>query len=80
MREMLSGFKFSLRVEGIKAKLFGNKKIVKAHQPLPRLEFCLDMLTVTAGIQGQNLLAKVLLKEIRLVDYFKKDPLKVFSR
>lgn len=77
---MLTGFKFSLRLEGIKAKLFGNKKMVRAHQPLPRVEFCLDLLAVSANIQGANLLAKVLLKELRLVDYFKREPLKVFSR
>lgn len=80
LRDMLTGFKFSLRLEGIKAKLFGNKKMVRAHQPLPRVEFCLDLLALSANIQGANLLAKVLLKEIRLVDYFKREPLKVFSR
>ena len=47
---MLTGFKFALRLEGIKAKIFTKKKIVKANQNLPRLEFDLDMLTVTAGI------------------------------
>ena len=47
---MLTGFKFALRFEGIKAKVFTKKKIIKAHQNLPRLEFNLDMLTVTAGI------------------------------
>lgn len=44
------------------------------------MEFNLDMLTVTAGIQGQNLVAKILLKEIRLQDYFKRESLKTFSR
>ena len=80
LRDMLTGFKFSLRLEGVRAKLFGNKKMVKAHQPLPRLEVCVDLLAVSANIQGQNLVAKVLLKEVRLVDYFKREPLKVFSR
>ena len=47
---MLTGFKFALRLEGVKLKVFTKKKIMKAHQNLPRLEFNLDMLTVAASI------------------------------
>jgi hypothetical protein len=50
IREMLTGFKFSLRLEAIRAKVFTDKKIRKQHQELPNLEFNLDMLTVQAGI------------------------------
>ena len=47
---MLTGFKFALRLEGVKVKVFTKKNIIKAHQNLPRLEFNLDMLTVAASI------------------------------
>jgi hypothetical protein len=47
---MIGGLKFSLRMEGIKARVFTNKKIKKQHVELPKLEFNLDILAVHAGI------------------------------
>lgn len=73
LRDFLTGFKFTLRLEGVKAKVFTNKKIRKQHQDLPALEFNLDMIAVIASLINTNLVAKILLKEIRLIDYFKKE-------
>lgn len=77
---MLTGFKFSMRLEGVKIKVFTEKKIRKQQQELPHFEFNLDMVTVMAEIRNVNLVAKVLLKEIRLIDFFKREASRTFSR
>lgn len=47
---MLGGFKFCLKVEGVKAKIFVAKKIKRQHQELPSLEYDMGILTVLMGI------------------------------
>jgi hypothetical protein len=77
---MLTGFRFTLRLEAIRAKVFAEKRIRKQQQDLPALEFNLDIVAVIASLINTNLVAKVLLKEIKLVDYFKREAPRSFSR
>jgi hypothetical protein len=79
LKDMLMGFKFSLRLEKIHAKIFPKKRIKRQHQELPCIEFNLEMLAVIAQVHSLNLVAKVLLKEIRLIDYFKREDQRNFN-
>jgi hypothetical protein len=47
---------------------------------LPALEFDMGIVAVMLGIQNANVIVKVLLKEIRLVDYYKREEMRAYSR
>lgn len=71
---MLRGFKFSLRLESVKLQLFiPENKIVREHKLLPNFEFDLSILGVFVDILDQNVIVRVLLKEIKVNDFFRKD-------
>lgn len=70
---MVSGLKFSLRLESIKLQVFTQQLSIKReHKQLPNLEFELAILAVLVSVQNTNVVLKVLLKEIKLLDYFKR--------
>ena len=55
LREMLSGFKFSLRLETIRVQLHTTSfKIRREHKELPFIEFELAILAVLAAIINAN--------------------------
>jgi hypothetical protein len=40
---------------------------------MPNVEFDLSLLTVQAELQWSNLISRVLIKEIKVVDFFKRE-------
>ena len=71
---MLSGTIFSLRLEALRFSVYTPGMQIKRQQSeLPNLHFDLGPLCVALAIQDERLIAKVLIKEIKLLDYFKKE-------
>ena len=77
---MLGGFKFTLKLEAIRANVFTGKKIIKQHIELPQLQFEIGVIAVLMNIQNANVNIKVLVKEIKLLDYYKREMMRAFSR
>ena len=74
LKGMLSGTLFSLRLEAVRFSIYTPGMMIKRQQQeLPNLHFDLGPLCVAVAIQNERLVAKILIKEIKLLDYFKKE-------
>ena len=72
---MLSGTKLTFRLEGVKVAInTPGLKIKREHKELPNFEYDLNLLYVHAVLEGANVVAKVMVKEMKVVDYFKREP------
>lgn len=81
LRGMISGFKFNLRLEAVRSAVFAPSfKIWKGQVQMPILEFQLNNLAVLASINEAMLNAKVLIKEMKVVDFYKREPEKQSSK
>jgi hypothetical protein len=75
---MISGTKFSLRLEAIKLGVYAPEIVIKReHRELPILEYEFGILAVLASINGAILTAKVLAKEMKMIDVYRREPEKV---
>jgi hypothetical protein len=64
-------FKFVLKLEGVRVAVqIPTHKIIREHKELPNLEFFIGLVSVSLGIVEQNVIVKVVLKEIKLIDYY----------
>lgn len=73
-RELLTAVKFVLKLEGVRATVsIPDKKIVRQHKEEPNLEMQMGIVAVLLGVMEQNVIVKVLLKEIKVVDYYKRE-------
>ena len=78
---MLSGTRLSFRLEGVKVAISApNLKIRREHKDIPNFEYEMNLLYTHAVIEGANVVAKVMIKEMRVIDYFKREPEKSSSR
>lgn len=69
---MISGTKFCLRLEGVGFAIkTPGMRVIREHKELPNFEMNLNLLYIHALIEDTNVNAKVMIKEIKLIDYFK---------
>lgn len=74
LKDMLEGFKFSFRLEGVRVSIFTPEfKIVKEHKILPNMEFDLALFGIYLTIVEGNVVVKIMLREMKLVDYFARE-------
>lgn len=72
---MLSGTRISFRLQGVKVAInTPGLKIVREHKDLPNFEYDLNMVYVHAIIEGANVVAKLMINEMKVLDYFKREP------
>lgn len=72
---MLSGTRLSFRLERVRMAInTPGLKIRREHKDMPNFEYDLGMLYVQTVIEGANVIAKVMIKEMKVIDYFKREP------
>ena len=72
---MLSGTRVSFRLEGIKVAInTPGLKIRREHKDLPNFEYDMGLLYIHAILEGSNLIAKIMIKEMKVIDYYKREP------
>jgi len=76
LKEMLSGVKISFRMESIRILVFTPEVLImKEQKELANLDIEIGMLGLFLNIVEENIIAKVLLREIKMIDYFKPEAL-----
>ena len=72
---MLSGTRLTFRLEGVKVAISSpGLKIRREHKELANFEFDLNLLYIHAILENANLVAKVMIKEMKVIDHFKREP------
>lgn len=72
---MLSGTRLNLRLEGVKVAInTPGLKIIREHKDLPNLEYELSLFYLLAILEGSHLTAKIMIKEMKVIDYYKREP------
>ena len=77
---MFDGFKFTFKLQGVKARLFGQDPPKIQGNQVPLLEFNLNLVAVLVSIQKELLTADIFLKEILLIQYLRRESMRSFSR
>jgi len=73
LRAMLGGFSFTFKIEGVCLKLYTQNAIRRQGRELPALEIDIGVIALLIGIQNEKVLIKLLLKEIKMVEYFRRE-------
>lgn len=77
---MLGGFTFAFKIEGISLKVFGSNVIKRKGRDLPSVEVDIGVIAILLAIQNERVGAKILLKEIKVLEYFRRDQVRAYSR
>lgn len=80
LRAILGGFNLNFKMEGIKIKIFTANVIKKQNVQIPSLEIDIGVIAILMGIQQEKVALKVLLKEIKIVEYYRRELMRAFSR
>lgn len=70
---MLGGFTFAFKIEGISLKVFGSNVIKRKGRDIPSVEVDIGVIAILLAIQNERVGAKILLKEIKVLEYFRRD-------
>ena len=70
---MLGGFTFAFKIEGISLKVFGSNVIKRKGRDIPSVEVEIGVIAILLAIQNERVGAKILLKEIKVLEYFRRD-------
>lgn len=79
MRSLLDGFNFTLKVEGVKVNLYALEIRRRQNQPIPLLEVDVGVIAVFVSILKEMVGAKILLKEVKLTEYYRREQMRAFS-
>jgi hypothetical protein len=80
LRAILGGFNFTLKLEGIKVRLHGANQIKRQNVDIPELEIDIGCIAIMAAIYNERVAVRILLQEIKMVEYFRREQLRAYSR
>lgn len=74
LREYVSGIKFSVRIESVLLSLNTPEiSIKKQHLFLPLFEYHIGMIILAGDVKNTTLSVRLLLHEMKVIDYFKRE-------
>ena len=76
---MLGGFNFTYKIEGVSIKIFAKEAVMRQGRAFPSLQIDVGVVAILMGILNADVMARILVKEIRLVDFFKRDQTKAMN-
>jgi hypothetical protein len=80
LRSFLDGFNFTFKLQGLKVHIFPWEVVWRQSQPIPLLEVEVGVVALFISILKANVAANVLLKEIKLIEYYRKDQMQDYAR
>jgi len=79
LRAMLGGFNFTFKIEGVSIKIFAKEAVMRQGRAFPSLQIDVGVIAILMGILNADVMARILVKEVRLVDFFKRDQAKAMN-
>lgn len=77
---MLGGFSFTFKLEGFRVGVFSKQSIKRQGKDVPTLEIDVGVIAVLMGIQQEKVAAKILLKEIKVLEYYRREEMRAFTK
>jgi hypothetical protein len=79
LRAILGGFQFTFKIEGICVRLFPKEISKRQNREIPSLEIDIGVIAVLLAIMNERVATKVILKEIKILEYYRREQMRAYS-